>query len=83
MSKRAHRRTGTGGMGRWRGWDRQGVAPVEVRHVEPTSEAVPMTAPQAKLLKRLCEQHGETFNPSWSKQQASVRIGQLKARRGR
>jgi hypothetical protein len=80
MSKRAHRRTGTGGMGRWRGWDRQGPAAVEVRHVEPTREAAPMTDAQAKLLKRLCEQHGETFNPSWSKAQASKRISQLKAR---
>jgi hypothetical protein len=43
-------------------------------------QAEPMTEAQAKLLKRLCEQHGETFNPSWSKRMASRRIQQLKRR---
>lgn len=78
MAKKGQRRSGN--MGRWRGWDRQGVAPVKVRHVEPTVPADPMTEAQAKLLRRLCEQHGEKFNASWSKRMASQRIQQLKRR---
>lgn len=74
------RRSHGEGMGRWRGWDRQGDAPVTVRRVEPTREAPPMTEAQAKYLKSLCAQAGEAFNPSWSKRQASVRIKQLRER---
>lgn len=75
---KGHRRSGS--MGRWRGWDRDGDAPVEIRHTEPTRTAEPMTDAQAKLLKRLCDEKGEPFNPSWSKTMASRRINQLKNR---
>lgn len=81
MSTGGHRRTAS--TGRWRGWDRKGVAPVEVRRVEPTREAEPMTEGQAAVLRPLCLLAGERFNPSWSKRQASARIKQLRARAGR
>jgi hypothetical protein len=70
-------------MGRWRGWNRQAVAPVEIRHVAPTVAAEPMTPKQGDLLRKLCEKHGEKFNPSWSKRSATRRIQQLQARKAR
>lgn len=42
-----------------------------------------MTGAQASYLKTLCEEAGETFDPSLSKAEASARIDALQARTGR
>ena len=41
----------------------------------------PMTAPQEKFLRTLCEEAGEPFDPGLTKAQASKRIQQLRGRR--
>ena len=45
----------------------------------------PMTGAQASYLKTLCEEAGESFDPSMTKAQASARIDELRerTRRGR
>lgn len=43
----------------------------------------PMTGAQASYLQTLCEEAGETFDPSLTKAQASERIDQLQAATGR
>ena len=42
----------------------------------------PMTGAQASYLKTLCEEAGESFDPSMTKAQASQRIDELRTRRG-
>jgi DUF3072 family protein len=43
----------------------------------------PMTGAQASYLKTLCEEAGETFDPSMTKADASKQIDELQDRTGR
>jgi hypothetical protein len=72
-----HRRTAS--QGRWKGWNREAEQPpVTIRRVEPTRPAEPMTEPQERHLRWLCEQAGVPFNPAWTKNAARRRIRQLR-----
>lgn len=65
---------------RWEGWaEWRKPSPVVVTQ-EATRKPEPMTPAQAALLKALCADVGEKFNPTLSKRRASLRIAQLKRR---
>ena len=50
---------------------------------EWTTGAETMTGAQASYLKTLCEEAGETFDPSLTKAEASLKIDELQQRTGR
>ena len=64
------------------------AAPASNLEKDPTDWVTgdePMTGAQASYLKTLCEEAGESFDPSMTKAQASQRIDELRepTRRGR
>lgn len=85
MPEARHKR-GPGETGRWKGWYRKpDPAPVVVRKAATRpavkTATVPMTDAQANYLKKLCEQTGETFDPSLSLKRAKAEIQRLKRKR--
>jgi hypothetical protein len=61
-------------------------APYENPEKDPeawTTGDEPMTGPQRSYLTTLCQEAGESFDPTLTKAQASKRIDELQAKTGR